>query len=56
MSMFEVLAAMLHISHLSHMANEEYSLGQEDKIVVIEDVANSDNQDINKEVINNGKL
>lgn len=39
MSMFEVIAAMLFISHLSHMDNEEYSLGQEDKIVVVKDVA-----------------
>ena len=48
MSMFEVIAAMLCISHLSHMDNEEYSLGQEDKIVVIEDVADSKEQEVSE--------
>ena len=49
MSMFEVIAAMLFISHLSHMDNEEYSLGQEDRIVVIEDVANDNDHEENEE-------
>ena len=49
MSMFEVIAAMLCISHLSQMDSEEYSLGQEDRIVVVEDVANSEDQEENEE-------
>ena len=49
MSVFEVIAAMLCISHLSHMDSEEYSLGQEDRIVVVEDVANSEDQEENEE-------
>jgi hypothetical protein len=48
MSLFEVIAAMLCISHLSQMDNEEYSLGQEDKIVVIEDVADSEDQEVSE--------
>ena len=36
MSLFEVIATMLYISHLSQMNSEENSLGQEDKIVIIE--------------------
>lgn len=49
MSLFEVIEAMLCISHLSQMDSEEYSLGQEDKIVVIEDIANSEGQDKSEE-------
>ena len=48
MSMFEVIAAMLCISHLSQMNSEEYSLGQEDKIVVIEDVTDSEDQEVSE--------
>ena len=50
MSLFEVIATMLCISHLSQMNSEDYSLGQEDRIVVVEDISNSDDQDKNKEV------
>lgn len=49
MSLFEVIAAMLCIFHLSQMDNEEYSLGQEDRIVVIEDVANDNVHEENEE-------
>ena len=49
MSLFEVIAAMLCISHLSQMDSEEYSLGQEDRIVVIKDVANNNDQEENEE-------
>ena len=49
MSMFEVIAAMLCISHLSQMGSEEYSLGQEDRIVVIKDVAKNSDQEENEE-------
>ncbi len=49
MSLFEVIAAMLCISHLSQMDSEEYSLGQEDRIVVVEDVAGSEDQEENEE-------
>lgn len=49
MSMFEVIAAMLCISYLSQMDSEEYSLGQEDRIVVVEDVAGSEDQEENEE-------
>lgn len=49
MSLFEVIAAMLCISRLSQMDSEEYSLGQEDRIVVVEDVAGSEDQEENEE-------
>ena len=49
MSLFEVIAAMLCISHLSQMDGEEYSLGQEDRIVFIEDIANGEDQKENEE-------
>ena len=49
MSLFEVIAAMLCISHLSQMDSEEYSLGQEDRIVVIKDVAKNSDQEENEE-------
>ena len=49
MSLFEVIAAMLCISHLGQMDNEEYSLGQEDRIVVIKDVAKNSDQEENEE-------
>lgn len=45
MSLFEVIAAMLCISHLSQMDSEEYSLGQEDSIVVVEDVAGGEERE-----------
>ena len=50
MSLFEVIATMLCISHLSRqMDNEEYSLGQEDRIAVINDVAKNSDQEENEE-------
>lgn len=45
MKMFEAIAAMLYISQISQMDSEEYSLGQENKIVVIEDVAGNEGQE-----------
>ena len=49
MSLFEVIAAMLCISYLSHLDSEEYSLGQVDRIVAVEDVADSEDQEENEE-------
>ena len=48
MSLFEVIAAMLCISHLSQMDNEEYSLGQEDRIVVVEDMVGEEQEEDEK--------
>ena len=49
MKMFEAIAAMLYISQISQMDSEEYSLGQEDRIVVVEDIANSESKDRKEE-------
>ena len=48
MSLFEVIAAMLCISYLSQMDSEENSLGQEDKIVIVEDVASEEREEDGK--------
>ena len=49
MKMFEAIAAMLYISQISQMDSEEYSLGQENKIVAIEDVAGNEGQEEKEE-------
>ena len=44
-----VMTALLCMSKDSQMDGEEYGLGQEDRIVIIEDVANSEDQEENEE-------
>lgn len=44
-----VMASLLNMTKDTQMDGEEYSLGQEDRIVIIEDVAGSEDQEENEE-------
>ena len=44
-----VMASLLNMTKDTQMDSEEYSLGQEDRIVVIKDVANNNDQEENEE-------
>lgn len=48
MSLIEALAGMLCLSKTIQMDSEEYSLGQEDRIVVIKDVAGEEREEDEK--------
>lgn len=50
MILFETIVAALCIANLNCADSEEYSLGQENKLFVIEGIANSENQEENKEM------
>jgi len=44
-----VMSSLLNMTKDTQMDGEEYSLGQEDRIVIIEDVAGSEDQEENEE-------